>query len=944
MTPDRLERIKELFESALEQDSAERTSFLAQACSSDDDLRAQVVQLLAQHESACDFLEHPLAQVRDVAITSRPPRSVFAAEQVVGNRFRIVKILGQGGMGEVYEAFDLELRDCIALKTIRQDIASDSGLIERFKQEVQRSRTISHPNVCRVYDLFRERAAGDADVWFLTMELLRGETLSDLLHRMGRLETRAALPLVKQMCDALDAAHHSGVVHRDFKSGNVMLLAGPHDSEIRVVVTDFGLAKTISATGAGTSSATEAITSSLDDSVRLLGTPAYMAPEQLEGKAATAASDLYALGVVMYEMVTGVRPFVGDSALSIAVKRLTEPPKTPRAHVPELEPRWEQTILRCLERDPARRFAGAGDVSGALDGSASGLRVTAGTDIQLPRDMNEGPLEMNPQSVGHRDDGATEITSPLEARQSTPPAFAAVSRHARFLRARFLLSAVGMVLGVALLFNLFSGRALAVSSIAVVPFVSDGSDPDTQYLSDGITEGIIDSLAQLPQSTLKVIALNSMMRYKGREIDPEAIGDELSVGAVVIGRIVQRADKLSVSAELVNASDRSRMWGKTYSASLADLPVVQEEIAEAISDTLQLRLKGDEKNRLTKRSTVSVDAYRFYLQGRYFWNKYTEEGWTKAIEYFKQAIGIDPNYALAWAGLADSYYQLSSLVLLPAEAIPQARAAAAKALAIDEGVAEAHASLGMIKAQYDWDSKGAAKEFNRAIELNPNYATAHQWYGMHLFANGQFEAALVELNRAQELDPLSMFIAVTAVWPLSHLGQDDHAIRQLEKAVEMFPDVPDLIAYLHQLRGESYLKKGLNDHAVAELLNGSKMKALCGDDPETIEAVKRAYTSSGLNGYWRKQLELATRRHQQEVDSARKQSPRRYVSPFRLAELRARVGDKDLAFALLQVSYDNRDENLRWLKVESLSVDSPWQSLRSDRRFTELLRNVGLDG
>lgn len=371
MTPERWDRIKELFESALEQDSAERASFLAEACGRDEDLRAQVVQLLAQHESARDFLEHPLVQVRDLAFTSRPDRSVFAAEQVVGGRFRIVKTLGQGGMGEVYEAFDLELRDSVALKTIRHDIASDSRFIERFKQEVQRSRTVSHPNVCRVYDLFRERASDDTDVWFLTMELLRGETLSDLLHRERRLETTAALPLVKQMCDALDAAHHSGVVHRDFKSGNVMLLAGPHDSEIRVVVTDFGLAKAISATGTSTSSATGARTSSLDDLGRVLGTPAYMAPEQLEGKAATAASDLYALGIVMYEMVTGTRPFVGNSAWSVAVQRLTEPPVTPRAHVPDLEPRWEQTILRCLERDPARRFASAGAVSRALDSSAS---------------------------------------------------------------------------------------------------------------------------------------------------------------------------------------------------------------------------------------------------------------------------------------------------------------------------------------------------------------------------------------------------------------------------------------------------------------------------------------------------------------------------------------------------------------------------------------------
>jgi len=278
------------------------------------------------------------------------------------------------------------------------------------------------------------------------------------------------------------------------------------------------------------------------------------------------------------------------------------------------------------------------------------------------------------------------------------------------------------------------------------------------------------------------------------------------------------------------------------------------------------------------------------------------------------------------------------------QAIPLARAAAEKALAIDEEVAEAHASLGVIRVSYDWDAKGAAKDFKRAIELNPNYATAHQWYGLSLYANAQFEAALVELNRAQELDPLALYVAVTAIWPLRHLGQEDEALRRLEKVTERFPGSPDLVAYLHEVRGESYLEKGMNDEAVAELLNGFRTKGLCGDDRETTEALKRAYDTSGLTGYWQKQLELATPRYRQELDAARKQSPPRYVSPFRLAELRARLGDKEGAFALLQVSFENRDENLRWLKVESLRVDSPWHSLRSDPRFTALIRGVGLDG
>lgn len=912
MNPDRWQRIKELFEAAIELEPAEQAPFLNRACDGDEDLRAEVTRLLVQRESAHDFLEIP--PMVGFAFIPEPSRSVFSPDQVVGGRFRIVQIIGQGGMGEVYEALDLELRDSVALKTIRHDIASDSRFIDRFKREVQRSRTISHPNVCRVYDLFRERAMDDGDVWFLTMELLRGETLGARLHRDRRLPPAAAHPIVKQLCDALDAAHHAGVVHRDFKSGNVMLVAGPLESAMRVVVTDFGLARPISASPTSTAS--------LDDLGQALGTPAYMAPEQIEGKPATAASDLYALGIVMYEMVTGTRPFVADSALSVAVRRLTEPPTSPRTHVPELDTRWEQTILRCLERDPSARFASAGDVARALDGS-----TPASTSIIVP-------VQRHP-----RDDTSNRSS------EIPPPSVGRASRRADLLRGRALPVAGGVVLVfmLVLLFSVFNGPTLAVSSIAVVPFLNDGRDPEMEYLGDGVTEGIIDSLAQLPQPALNVIALNSVMRYKGREIDAKAVGRELKVGTVVIGKVVQRSDGLSVSAELVNATDQSHMWGKTYTARLSELPTVQQDIAEKISEALRLRLSGDQKKRLTKRYTDNVDAYRLYLKGRYYWNRYTEAGWKKAIEYFNQAIEMDPNYALAWAGLADTYYQLSSLVLRPDEAIPRARAAAIRALAIDDSIAEAHASLGIIKAQYDWDPRGAERELKRAIELNANYASAHQWYGLYLFADAQFAAAQVELTKAQDLDPFSLVIAVTAVWPLRHLGQDDLAVKQIEKTIEMFPNVPDLRDYFHEVRGEAYLQKRLYDEAVSELLIGFRTKALCGDNPGTIDALKRAYTASGLAGYWQKQLELATPRYQEELAAAAKESSDRYVSPYRLAELNARIGNKERAFELLQESYKNRDESLRWLKAESLSVDSPWDSIRADPRFTVLLRGVGLE-
>jgi len=884
VTPERWERIKQLFDEALRLPAGERAAFLARA-SDDEPLRVDVVKLIAQYESAGDFLDAPPFDIR-VAGLAAERQMVFAQGQFVAGRFRIICLLGQGGMGEVYEAFDLELRETIALKTIRSDLAADARYVETFKREVHRSRAITHPNVCRVYDLFHQRGEL-GDIWFLTMELLRGETLTDRIRRDRQLSTAESLPLVKQMCAALAAAHEHGVVHRDFKSGNVLLVSGPDRSPMRAVVTDFGLARPMADSGTASTS--------LDVFGGAAGTPAYMAPEQVEGHPATAASDLYALGAVMYEMVAGTPPFTGDSPLSVAVRRLTEPPTPLREHVPDVDPRWERAIMRCLERDPAARFSRADAVVDALEGAPTAVAASGGA-----------------------------------ARDGTAP---------RIRRAPLAATALAVV--VILLFTVFHRPAVAVTSVAVVPFAGSDRDRETEYVTDGVTEGVIDGLAQLSRPALKVIAFNSVMRYRGREVDARAVGRELNVGAVVVGRVVSRSDTLSINAELVNAADQSRLWGNRFDTPLSGLPGVQKQIAEKIADTLHLGRGTHEKTGSGTRHTSNPDAYRLYLKGRYFWNQYTEDGWRKAIESFNQALAIDPDYALAWAGLADTYYQLSSIVLAPAEAIPRARAAATRALAADENVAEAHASLGVIHAQYDWNAGAAETEFRRALALNANYASAHQWYGMLLYSKADFEAARGEFDKALELDPLSLIVNATAVWPLRHLGQDDRAVTQIEKLIAMFPNVPDFVDYAHEVRGEIHLQRHEYDAAVAELVTGFRTKALCGDNPETIATLKRAYAASGLDGYWRAQLEMATRRYERDLDASRRTS-HRYVSPFRLAELNARVGNIEQAFALLEECVKNRDENLRWLKAEALLPAAAWLVLRPDVRFAKLLDRIGL--
>jgi eukaryotic-like serine/threonine-protein kinase len=799
------------------------------------------------------------------------------ADTLVGRQlgtYQILSILAAGGMGEVYRAHDTTLGRDVAIKVLPSLFSGDPERLARFDHEARLLATLNHPHIGAIYSV-EPFDGGHA----LVLELVEGETLAQRIAR-GPIVVDEALAIARQVADALAAAHEKDIVHRDLKPANIIITP-----EGRAKVLDFGLAQRT-----WRESAVHTATMPVTREGTIAGTIAYMAPEVLQGGRADARSDIWAMGVILYEMIAGAAPFSGRTDFELSARILRESPDPLPAHVPV---GVRNAILRCLAKDPRQRYQ-------TIDDAQPDILDTRSARVRF---------------------GATPIA---------------------MARAHYLLGAGGLALAVVLLMYVFSARAVAITSIAVVPFASDAATPDDEYLSDGLSEGIIGRLAELAQPALKVIAWNSVLQYKGRAIDAAAIGRELNVGAVMIGRIVRRSDRLAVSTELVSARDRSHLWGKTYDATVADLPQVQAEIAEKVSDSLRLQLNGRQRQRLAKRSVQNLEAYQLYLKGRYFWNKYNEEGWRKAIDYYRQAIEIDPNYALAWAGLADAYYGLSSIVLLPSEAIPQARAAAARALLIDDGLAEAHAALGVIKEQYDWDPKAAEQEYKRALELNPNYAIAHERYGVHLFAKAQFEAALVELKKAQELDPLSMVIAATAVWPLPHLGRDDQAIAQLEKAVELFPNAPDLVAWLHEVRGHAYLRRGNYDEAVNELLGGYGTRTLCGDAPETLDALKHAYNTSGMDGYWGKELECAAPRYEAALAAAGKQSSRMYVSPIRLAELYARVGDTERAIALLQDSYKNRDENLRWLKAESLLADSGWQSIRSDPRFAQMLRGMGL--
>ncbi len=460
-------------------------------------------------------------------------------------------------------------------------------------------------------------------------------------------------------------------------------------------------------------------------------------------------------------------------------------------------------------------------------------------------------------------------------------------------------------------------RGKAIDSLAVLPLTNASADPDADYLSDGITESLINSLSQVPK--LRVIARSTAFRYKGHEPDPQTVGHDLKVGAVLTGRVVQRGDALIIQADLVDTGDGSQLWGERYNRKLSDIFAVQEEIAKEISEKLRPRLTGEEKKRLTKRHTENTEAYQLYLKGRYYWNKRTEEGVKKGIEYFQHAIEKDPGYALAYTGLADSYAVLGYYNYLPSkEAYPRAKAAATKALAIDDTLAEAHASLANTR-YYDWNWAQAERELMRAIELNPNYATAHHWYGLYFFEMGKFDRAIAELQRAQELDPLSLIIGTAMGRAFYNVRQYDQAIERLQKTLELDPN----FGLAHTMSAQAYEQKGMHEEAITALRNAL---TLTGGNPETLAALGHTYAKSGRRD---KAMEILGQLHDL--------SKQRHVSSYDVAIIHVGLGDLDQAFAWLEKAYAERAPRLIWLNVDPI-----FDTLRSDPRFADLLRRLGL--
>ena len=809
-------------------------------------------------------------------------------------------------MGEVYLTQDIELDRQVALKVLLAEVADDEDRVRRFIQEAKAASALNHPNILTVYEI-----GSFENTRFIATELVKGHTLHERL-RNEKLTLRETLDVALQVAAALSAAHGAGIVHRDIKPDNIMLR---DDGLVKVL--DFGLAK-LSVSPTVATGSEDATRKPLTDPGVVMGTVSYMSPEQARGKVVDARSDIWSLGVVLYEMLTGQTPFAAETMNDSIAAILPREPASLEGNMPS---ELQRIVRKSLQKSADERYQTVKDFQLDLKNLKRELEFSEELErSQVPQSVTASNVAADQMA-----DNATTVQS---ATQSTKVSLQQHRSSAEYLVGEIkshkatVLAVFGVLLAALLGGGYWYSKSGVsgsdqISSIAVLPFDNRGGNPDSEYLSDGLAESLIYRLSQLPN--LKVSPTSSVLRYKGKEIDVQKIAGELGVAAVMSGRLVQRGDNLTISVELIDARKNQLLWGEQFERKTSELLTTQREIATAISQKLQLKLSGEESKGLTKRYTTDNEAYQLYLKGRFYWNKRTGENVQKAIEQFRAAADKDPSFALAYAGLADCYSISSTYTRKrSSETLPLARSNALRAIELDRSLAEPHATLGMVN-QFEWHMPEADVEFKRAIELNPNYPTAHHWYSRFLRGLGRMNEAWTEIKRANELDPLSLVI----INNIAEQFIDRSDFKSAEEECRRMLDFDASFFAGHQTLAIVLVKQERLPEALAE---GQKSVDLSNRSNASLALLGHVYGRLGKRTEAEALIkELQERYNKQEADARD------------LAVVYCGLGDKDQAFAWLEKAFADHSHFLAVLRLEPLL-----DSLKNDPRWHELLRRVGV--